>query len=106
MILATAFARAVVAFLMVSNITSILLFPLAFALLVLQKAYAVAKSAVVPNLVGSERQLVEANSKLALLSSILGMTGAAWRSGLIGPVGGRSRRVPTSPPHRGLQIPA
>jgi hypothetical protein len=77
MILATAFARALVAFLMVGNIESILLFPLAFALLVLQKAYAVAKSAVVPKLVGSERQLVEANSKLALLSSIVGMSGAA-----------------------------
>jgi hypothetical protein len=77
MILATAFARAVVAFLMVGNIESILLFPLAFALLVLQKAYAVAKSAVVPKLVGSERQLVEANSKLALLSAITSMSGAA-----------------------------
>jgi hypothetical protein len=77
MILATAFARAGVAFLMVSNIESILLFPLAFALLVLQKAYAVAKSAVVPKLVGSDRQLVEANSKLSLLSAIASMGGAA-----------------------------
>lgn len=77
MILTTAVARAVVAFLMVTNIETILLFPLAFALLVLQKAYSVAKSAVVPKLVGSERKLVEANSKLALLSSIAGMTGAA-----------------------------
>ncbi|HEX7097345.1 MAG TPA: hypothetical protein VF183_15770 [Acidimicrobiales bacterium] len=77
MILATAVARGVVAFLMVSNIESILLFPLAFALLVLQKTYSVAKSAVVPKLVGSEHKLVEANSKLALLSSIAGMGGAA-----------------------------
>jgi MFS family permease len=77
MIVGTAFARALVAFLMVSNIESILLFPLAFALLVLQKAYSVAKSAVVPKLVGSEQKLVEANSKLALLSSLAGMAGAA-----------------------------
>jgi hypothetical protein len=77
MILATAFARALVALLMAGNIDSILLFPLAFALLVLQKAYSVAKSAVVPKLVGSERKLVEANSKLALLSAIASMTGAA-----------------------------
>lgn len=77
MILASAVARAVVAFLMVSNIETILLFPLAFSLLVLQKAYSVAKSAVVPKLVGSETKLVEANSKLALLSSISSMSGAA-----------------------------
>ena len=62
---------------MVGNIKSILLFPLAFALLVLQKAYSVAKSAVVPKLVGSEQKLVEANSKLALLSSLASMIGAA-----------------------------
>jgi hypothetical protein len=76
MILGTAFARAFVALLMVGNIESILLFPLAFALLVLQKAYSVAKSAVVPKLVGSEQKLVEANSKLALLSSLASMAGA------------------------------
>jgi hypothetical protein len=87
MILATAFARALVAFLMVSNIESIFLFPLAFALLVLQKAYAVAKSAVVPKLVDSERKLVEANSKLALLSSITSMTGAAFGA-LLSLIGG------------------
>jgi hypothetical protein len=87
MILATVFARAVVAFLMVGNIESILLFPLAFALLVLQKAYSVAKSAVVPKLVGSERQLVEANSKLALLSSIGSMIGAAFGA-LLSVIGG------------------
>jgi hypothetical protein len=62
---------------MVANIESILLFPLAFALLVLQKTYSVAKSAVVPKLVGNEQRLVEANSKLALLSAIGGMAGAA-----------------------------
>jgi hypothetical protein len=77
MIIGSTFARAIVAFLMVANIESILLFPLAFALLVLQKTYSVAKSAVVPKLVGNEHRLVEANSKLALLSAIGGMAGAA-----------------------------
>src|SRR5690606_19933806 len=77
MLLGTAFARALVALLMVKNIESILLFPLAFVLLVTQKAYSVAQSAVVPNLVGSEQKLVEANSNLALLSSLAGMAGAA-----------------------------
>jgi uncharacterized membrane protein YfcA len=87
MILGASFARAVVAFLMAGRIHSILLFPLAFAVLVLQKAYAVAKSAVVPKLVDSEHQLVEANSKLALLSAIGTMTGAAFGA-LLSLVGG------------------
>lgn len=77
MVLASTFGRAVVAFLMVNHIHSLLLFPEAFAMLVLQKTYVIANRALVPKLVDSEDQLVEANSKLALLSAVGSMGGAA-----------------------------
>ena len=78
MVLAATFGRAVVAFLMVGHIDSLLLFPEAFAMLILQKTYVIANRALVPKLVGSERQLVEANSKLALISAMGSMGGAAF----------------------------
>jgi hypothetical protein len=77
MVLLATFGRAGVAFLMAGHIDSLLLFPEAFAMLVLQKTYVIANRALVPKLVASERQLVEANSKLALLSSVGSMSGAA-----------------------------
>ena len=89
MILGTAAGRAVMAFLMISNIDSLWLFPLAFTILVLQKAYSVAKSAVVPALVRSEGDLVSANSRLALISAISGMAGASL-SGIFSLIGGPS----------------
>ena len=89
MILGTAAGRAVVSFLMISNIDSLWLFPLAFTILVLQKAYSVAKSAVVPALVRSEGDLVSANSRLALISAISGMAGATL-SGIFSLIGGPS----------------
>lgn len=50
----------------------LLLFPEAFLALVLGKTYAVAKSSIVPSTVSSDYELVEANSKLQLLSGIAG----------------------------------
>ena len=78
MVLASTFGRAAIAFLMVSHIHSLLLFPEAFVMLVLQKTYVIANRALVPKLVDSEHQLVEANSKLALLSAVGSMGGAAF----------------------------
>ena len=89
MILGTAAGRAIVAFLMISNIDTLWLFPLAFTILVLQKAYSVAKSAVVPAMVRSEGDLVSANSRLALISAVSGMAGAAL-SGVFSLIGGPS----------------
>ena len=63
---------------MVGHIDSLWLFPEAFLMLVLQKAYVIANRAMVPKLVESEDQLVEANSKLALLSAVGSMGGAAF----------------------------
>ena len=72
MIIGAGIARAVLALLMVRHLDSLLLFPEAFGALVAGKTYHVAKSAVVPGLVREERDLVEANSKLMLLSGLGG----------------------------------
>lgn len=87
MIIATMVLRGVIAFLMIQHVDTLLLFPEAFGVLVLQKGYSVAKSAVVPQLVTSERSLVGANSQLALISAIAGPSGAVV-AGLFSLVGG------------------
>ena len=53
---------------MTQAIDGLALFPLVFASLVLQKTYAVSKSALVPSTVRSEEELVEANAKLGLVA--------------------------------------
>ncbi|HSL56704.1 MAG TPA: MFS transporter, partial [Acidimicrobiales bacterium] len=72
MIIGSGGLRAVIALLMVRDLDSLLLFPYAFAILVLGKGYHVAKSAVVPTTVASDEALVEANAKLSLLSGVAG----------------------------------
>ncbi len=57
---------------MAFNAESLLLFPLAFMAMVAQKTYAISKSALVPTVVRSEEELVEANSKLGLISGLVG----------------------------------
>ncbi len=88
MIIGSLAARAVVAFFMTRHIDSLLLFPEAFAMLVLQKGYAVSRTAIVPGVCPREDELIEANSKLALLSSIGGLTGAAIGGILVALAGG------------------
>jgi MFS family permease len=68
-----ALARMVLMGLMATYIDALALFPLVFASLVLQKTYIVSKSALVPSVVRTPADLVEANSKLGLIS---GLTGA------------------------------
>jgi Na+/melibiose symporter-like transporter len=55
----------------------LLVYPLAFCVLVLQKGSAVAKSALVPALVKDDGELVTANSRLALINAIAVFVGAA-----------------------------
>jgi len=69
---AVALARVVLTLLMAQYIDALALFPLVFGSLVLQKTYAVSKSAIVPSTVRSEDELVEANSKLGLIAGITG----------------------------------
>jgi Major Facilitator Superfamily len=65
-------ARVVISLLMATAIDNLALFPLVFAALVLQKTYLVSKQALVPSVVRSERDLVEANSKLGLIAGLTG----------------------------------
>ncbi|MEX2255696.1 MAG: MFS transporter [Acidimicrobiia bacterium] len=53
----------------------LIIYPLAFGVLVLQKTYAVARAALVPALVDDAEGLVKANSRLALISLIASMVG-------------------------------
>jgi MFS family permease len=69
---AVAAARVVISLLMAMAIDNLALFPLVFAALVLQKTYLVSKQALVPSVVRSERELVEANSKLGLIAGLTG----------------------------------
>lgn len=87
MVIGSSGLRAFVCLLMVRDVDSLLLFPEAFALLVLAKSYHVAKSALVPAVVHSHEGLVEANSKLSLISGIVGFV-AAVPGGLLLRFGG------------------
>ena len=68
----TAVARAITYLLMISHVDDLFLYPLVFVALVMQKTYAVSKSALVPLVVRSDHELVEANSKLGLMGGIVG----------------------------------
>jgi MFS family permease len=76
MVMLVAAGRAVVSVLMFSQLESLLLFPLAFAALVLGRAYQVAKSALVPTVVRHDRELVEANAKLGTVAGVAGFLAA------------------------------
>ncbi|MFM2078388.1 MAG: hypothetical protein RJA49_2278 [Actinomycetota bacterium] len=68
----TAVGRALVYVLMIPHVDDLLLYPLVFVALVLQKTYSVSKSALVPSVVRNDEELVEANSKLGLISGVVG----------------------------------
>ncbi len=68
----TSVVRAVVYVMMAFHVNDVFLYPLIFGAMVMQKTYAVSKSALVPSVVKSEAELVEANSKLSLISGVVG----------------------------------
>src|SRR5438270_6373505 len=68
--------RTVVCLLMALHLHSLLLFPEAFVVLVLSKAYLVTKAALVPATVADDRELVRANSRLAVLAALAGFVAA------------------------------
>lgn len=69
----TSIARALLYFFMAFHVDDVLLYPLIFGAMVMQKTYAVSKSALVPSVVNNEAELVEANSKLSLISGVVGV---------------------------------
>lgn len=70
MMVAVNAVRAVVCLVMLDDLDSLLLFPEAFTVLAMGKAYGVARMALVPTVVRNDAELVEANSKLQLLSGL------------------------------------
>ncbi len=90
MVFVTCVGRAFFCILMALHVDNFLLFPEAFSALVLQKAYSIAKSALVPSVVDDPDELVRANSRLALIAvvgstvgilpaaAILKLTSARW----------------------------
>jgi hypothetical protein len=76
MVIATNAGRAVICLFMARHLDSLLLFPEAFLVLVLSKAYSVTKSALVPVTVGGEGELVEANSRLSVIAVVSGFVAA------------------------------
>ena len=83
LLIGAAAGRAVLAVLMVPAVSndSLVLFPEAFVMLILAKSHQVAKAAIVPTVVSGDAELVEANSKLQLLSGLAGF--AAGLPGLL-----------------------
>jgi hypothetical protein len=63
--------------LMARHLHSLLLFPEAFVVLVLSKAYLVTKGALVPATEPDESRLVEANSRLVVIGVVAGFAAAA-----------------------------
>lgn len=87
MIVAVSAGRAIVCLIMIDDLQGLLLFPEAFAVLAMGKAYAVSRAAVVPTVVHNDAELVEANSKLQLLSG-LAVPLAAIPAGVAFAIGG------------------
>ena len=79
--------RTVLAFFVVRHMDSLLFYPEAFGMLIMQKVYSISKSAVVPGTVHSDEELVEANSKLTVLSA-LAVVAAAVPGGILLKLGG------------------
>src|SRR4051794_41567116 len=75
--------RALVCLFMVSHVDDLFLFPSAFLILVLGKGYGIGKAALVPTVVSDESELVKVNSRLSLLSGVIGLAVGAPAAGLV-----------------------
>jgi MFS family permease len=80
--------RAVLAYLAVSRTQSLLLYPLAFGLLVCSRVHGISRSALVPELVRPARDLVAVNGRMARVAALGGTVGALLGVGLDRLLGG------------------
>lgn len=78
----TTVVRALLYVVMAFHTDDLALYPLMFVALVMQKMYAVSRSALVPMVVRNEEELVEANSKLGLISAVMGAIAIVPLAGL------------------------
>jgi hypothetical protein len=85
--------RALVCVFMVNHVDDLFLFPSAFLILVLGKAYGIGKAALVPTVVTDESELVRANSRLSLLSGVIGLAVGAPAAGIVKLLGPESALV-------------
>jgi hypothetical protein len=79
----TCLVRGILCLFIAADLHTLLLYPEAFGVLVLGKAYAVTKSALVPALVGDNADLVDANSRLSRISTMAGLVGGAIAAGIL-----------------------
>ena len=75
--IATFVTRAVLAVLLAENLRTLLLFPLAFGVLIVAKTYSVSRNAMLPALVDDQQDLVSANARLSRSATIAGGLAAA-----------------------------
>jgi MFS family permease len=80
--------RAVLAYLAVARTQSLLLYPLAFGLLVCSRVHGISRSALVPELVSPPRDLVAVNGRMARVAALGGTLGALLGVGLDRLLGG------------------
>lgn len=71
MVMAACAGRAIAALFAARVLDGLLLFPVAFVLLVLSKTHAVAKSSLVPTVVADKDELVGANARLSLAGAVV-----------------------------------
>lgn len=76
MVFVASLGRGITALMAARVLTSLVLFPVAFVLLVLSKTHAVAKSSLVPTVVERKEDLVQANSRLSLLGALVSIAAA------------------------------
>ena len=87
-VVAALLLRAALAFLAVPRTQSLLLYPLAFGLLVCSRVHGISRSALVPELAGLDRDLVAVNGRMARVAALGGTVGALLGVGLDRLLGG------------------
>ncbi len=79
----TCLGRGILCLFAAGNLHTLLLYPEAFGILILDKAYAITKSALVPSLVDDDADLVAANARLTRISTLSGLLGGAISAGIL-----------------------
>lgn len=82
-LIGTNVVRAALAFALIDDLRTLLMFPEAFGVLVLGKSYSIGRSATVPRLVERDDDLVVANARLARIGLVAGSVGGASAAGLL-----------------------
>ena len=75
--------RGLLAWILATRIDGFLVFPVAFAVLVLSRAHGVVRAALVPSVVSEPARYVDANARLARLSVVAGAIGAMPGAGIL-----------------------